>query len=277
MEVNLERLGEKAFAVIGADGATNFGIVRGADGSALLIDADIRRIDEIEAALKRAECRGVKYLFITHENFDHASANDYFEKKGAVVIASQGCFDALVDDGDAKFAEMAGRSPELFERYPGLKMRFPQVVFATELTLRLPGAAVHLRHYNQSHSRGDATAYFVEEEIFFAGDLLYTDYHPVTIYGRIESWVATLGALKDVRYSKIMPGHGPCGHDLDTGRRQVANFERYLEEFYRRLGEAKTGRKSAQQIVDETYEAYPSFGKRWMVKRNVEFFLRQEG
>lgn len=276
MDVRLERLSKAAFAVIGEDGATNFGIVRGEDGSALLIDADIRRIDEIEEALKRAECRNVKYLFITHENFDHASANAHFEKKGAVVIASQGCLDALADDGDAKFAEMAGRSPELFERYPGLTMRLPHIVFAAGLTLKLPGATVHLRHYDQSHSRGDATAYFAEEEIFFAGDLLYTDYHPVTIYGRIDRWARTLGELKEVRYSKIVPGHGPCGGTLEMGKLQIENFQRYLAEFSRRLDEAKSGRKSAQQIVAETYEAYPSFGKRWMVKRNVEYFLGRE-
>jgi len=273
MDVTLDRLGKAAFAIVGEDGATNFGIVRGEDGSALLIDADIRRIDEIEDALKQAECRSVKYLFITHENFDHASANDYFEKKGAVVIASQGCLDALADDGDAKFAEMSGRSPELFERYPGLKMRLPHIVFATGLTVNLPGATVHLCHYEQSHSRGDATAYCAEEEILFAGDLLYTDYHPVTIYGQIDRWARTLGELREVRYSKIVPGHGPCGGTLAIGRHQTENFQRYLEEFYRRLDEARTGRKSAQQIVDETYEAYPSFGKRWMVKRNVEYFL----
>ncbi len=276
MDVRLERLGKVAFAVIGEDGATNFGIVRGEDGSALLIDADIRRIDEIEEALRRAECRSVKYLFITHENFDHASANDYFEKKGAVVIASQGCLDALADDGDAKFAEMAGRSPELFERYLGLKMRLPHIVFATELTVRLPGATVQLRHYDQSHSRGDATAYFAEEKIFFAGDLLYTEYHPVTIYGRIDGWIETLGELGSLSYSKIVPGHGPCGGTLEAGRQQTASFRRYLEEFYGRLGEAKAGCKSAQQIVDETYQAYPTFGKRWMVKRNVEHFLFHE-
>ena len=276
MDVRLERLGRAAFAIVGEDGATNFGIVRGEDGSALLIDADIRRIDEIEAALKRAECRGVKYLFITHENFDHASANDYFEKKGAVVIASQGCLDALADDGDAKFAEMAGRSPELFERYPGLKMRLPHIVFATGLTVKLPGATVQLRHYDQSHSRGDATAYFAEEEVLFAGDLLYTDYHPVTIYGLIDEWVKTLSELRQLSYSKIVPGHGPCGGTLEIGRHQTESFQRYLEEFYHRLDETRTGRKSAQQIVDETYEAYPSLGKRWMVKRNVEFFFRHE-
>jgi glyoxylase-like metal-dependent hydrolase (beta-lactamase superfamily II) len=275
MDVRLKRLGKAAFAVVGEDGATNFGIVRGQDGSALLIDADIRRIDEIEEALTRAECRSVKYLFITHENFDHASANDYFEKSGAVVVASQGCLDALVDDGDAKFAEMAGRSPELFERYPGLKMRLPHIVFATGLTLKLPGATVHLNHYDQSHSRGDATAYFAEEEILFAGDLLYTEYHPVTIYGRVDGWIKTLGELAQASYAKIVPGHGPCGESLEIGRRQIAEFQRYLEDFYRRLKEAESGRKNAQQIVEETYQAYPAFGKRWMVKRNVEHYLSQ--
>ena len=100
MQIKLERLSRAAFAVIGEDGATNFGIVRGDDGAALLIDADIRRIDEIEQALEQTRCRRVKYLFITHENFDHSSANDYYEKQGAVIIASKGCLDASTDDGD---------------------------------------------------------------------------------------------------------------------------------------------------------------------------------
>jgi glyoxylase-like metal-dependent hydrolase (beta-lactamase superfamily II) len=31
-----------------------------------------------------------------------------------------------------------------------------------------------------SHSKGDTTIYFEEEEVLVAGDLLYTDVHPVT-------------------------------------------------------------------------------------------------
>jgi glyoxylase-like metal-dependent hydrolase (beta-lactamase superfamily II) len=276
MEIRLQQLGKRAFAVIGDDGNTNFGIVRGDDGSALLIDADIRRMDEIEEALKRAECRSVKYLFITHENFDHASANYFYEQAGTLVVASQGCMDALVDEGDAKFAEMSGRSPELFVRYPGLKMTLPHIVFAHTLIVRLPGATVQLRHFEQSHSRGDATAYYAEEDIFFAGDLLYTQYHPVTIYGLIPSWIDTLAGLDSMTYAKIVPGHGPCGETLAIGRQQIRDFKNYLELFFARLDEAKSGRKSAQQIIDETYGAYPSFGKRWMVKRNVEHFLSHD-
>jgi glyoxylase-like metal-dependent hydrolase (beta-lactamase superfamily II) len=273
MEMRLQQLAKRAFALLGEDGNTNFGIVRGDDGAALLIDADIRRMDEIEEGLKRAGCRRVKYLFITHENFDHCSANYFYEQSGTVVIASRGCMDALVDEGDAKFAEMSSRSPELFTRYPGLKMTLPHIVFADTLTVLLSGATVHLRHFDQSHSRGDATAYYAEEEIFFAGDLLYTQYHPVTIYGRIPSWIDTLAGLDSMTYVKIAPGHGPCGETLAIGRQQIKEFKTYLEAFWRRLEQTRSGQKTPQEIIDETYRAYPSFGKRWMVKRNVEHFL----
>ncbi|HEX9146458.1 MAG TPA: MBL fold metallo-hydrolase [Candidatus Binatia bacterium] len=274
MKVNLQPLSQCAFAVIGDDGATNFGIVRGVDGSALLIDADIRRMDEIEEALKQTQCRSIKYLFITHENFDHSSANDYFEQNSTVVIASKGCLEALQDDGDAKFAEMAGRLPELFERFPGLKMRLPHIVFDDELTIRLPGATVHLYHYEQSHSRGDATAYFAEDEVFFAGDLLYTEVHPVTIYGRVENWIKTLAALRQLSYRKIVPGHGPVGSSQEEGRRQLDKFQAYLQDFSKRLVEIKGGKKTGEQVIAEMYESYPALGKRWMVKRNVEHFLK---
>jgi glyoxylase-like metal-dependent hydrolase (beta-lactamase superfamily II) len=111
----------------------------------------------------------------------------------------------LTDEGDDKFAEMAGRSPALIELYPGLKMRLPHIVFSDRLPVNRPGATVHLKHYDQSHSRGDATAYFAEDDVFFAGDLLYTEFHPVTIYGRIEGWIKTLGGLSEVNSARSCP------------------------------------------------------------------------
>src|SRR6185503_9901013 len=174
---NLYKLSDRAFAILGDDGLTNFGIVKGDDGSALLIDGDIRRMDEIDDALQRTGCRAVRYHLNTHENFDHSSANQYFEKNGAVVIGSDGCWEALKEDGEAKFAEMAGRSPELWTRYPDLKMGQVQVTFAQSLTLHLPGVEVRVlfaAHNGMSHSRGDAIAVLDKERILFAGDLLYT-------------------------------------------------------------------------------------------------------
>src|SRR5918999_6387247 len=132
---NIHQLTDSVFAVIGVDGATNFGIIKGNDESVVLIDADIRRMDEIDDALQRTQCKKVRYLVNTHENFDHSSANAYFEKNGTVVVGTHGCYQALEEDGDEKFAEMAGRSPELWTRFPGLKMADLQSAFPQELTL----------------------------------------------------------------------------------------------------------------------------------------------
>ena len=34
------------------------------------------------------------------------------------MVGTDGCYQALEEDGDEKFAEMAGRSPELWTRFP---------------------------------------------------------------------------------------------------------------------------------------------------------------
>ena len=52
MESKIQRMSRSLYDMIGPEGATNFGIVKASDRSAVLIDADIRRIDEVEEALK---------------------------------------------------------------------------------------------------------------------------------------------------------------------------------------------------------------------------------
>lgn len=274
------QLEKSIFAIIGNEGATNFGIVKGEDGRALLVDADIRRIDEIEDALSRTGCAQVSYLFNTHENFDHSSANYYFEKNGTTVISSDGTWRALQEDGEAKFAEMAGRVPELWKRFPDLRMGVPQMTFGETATVRLAGVAVRLVYsaYNgQSHSRGDAVALLGEEETLLAGDLLYTEVHPVTIYGNIPNWIESINLLLKKRFKRIVPGHGPVVEGETACKEALVKFLSYLEDFYHQLSEAKSRRKSAHEVqAYMTGEKYEALGKTWMVKRNIDYFLREE-
>src|SRR4051812_9767780 len=99
MDSTLRRISRSAYAIIGREGATNFTIIKASDGSAALIDADIRRIDEIEEALQATGCARVSYLIDTHEHFDHTSANYYFAQKQIPIVASAGCLQAMKDDG----------------------------------------------------------------------------------------------------------------------------------------------------------------------------------
>src|SRR5918995_5463211 len=133
MESQIKQISRSMYAIIGPEGSTNFGIVKGRDNSAALIDADIRRIDDIEEALQLTGCSKVSYLIDTHEHFDHTSANYYFAQRGVPIVASAGCVRAMKEERESDFARMLKPVPEFYERFPGLRLTLPDVVFAASL------------------------------------------------------------------------------------------------------------------------------------------------
>jgi hypothetical protein len=57
VESEIKQISRSSYAVIGPESATNFGSSR-ADGGAVLIDADIRRIDEVRRGAEAHRLRG---------------------------------------------------------------------------------------------------------------------------------------------------------------------------------------------------------------------------
>jgi glyoxylase-like metal-dependent hydrolase (beta-lactamase superfamily II) len=277
MESTVRQVSDSAYVIGGPEGATNFSIVKGSDNSAILIDADIRRIDEVEEVLRLTGCSEVKYLIDTHEHFDHTSANFYFHRRGVPIVASAGCVGAMRDDGGPDFERMMKPVPELYQRFPGLCLTLPDVVFNDETQVTLPGATLHLKYRAQnghSHSKGDTTIYFEEEEVFIAGDLLYTEVHPVTFFGNIPNWLTALKPLFQSRYKQLVPGHGPTVEGEHAGRSYFKRMYDYLEDFYGNLQEIKSGRKSRDEVAAHMLGgSYSTLGKTRMVERNINQFL----
>ena len=277
MDSEIKRVGKSAYVIIGPEGATNFGIVKGNDGSGVLIDADIRRINEVEEALRLTGCAKVEYLVNTHEHFDHTSANYYFQQRHVPIVASEGCARAMNEEGERDFARMLAPAPALYERFPGLRLTLPQVVFEKTTTLTLPGVTLHLSYCAEnghSHSKGDTTLYFEEEEMLIAGDLLYTEVHPVTFFGNIPNWLQSLKPLLESRYKQLIPGHGPAVEGEKAGREYFTRMYDYLEDFHGHLREIESGCKSADEVAAYMVSgAYASLGKTRMVERNIAQFL----
>ena len=277
MESIIQAIGRSAYCIIGPEGATNFAIIKANDGSAVLIDSDIRRIDEIEEALKLTGCREIKYLVNTHEHFDHTSANYYFARRGVAIVASRGCVQAMKKDGEKDFARMLAPAPHIYQRFPGIRMILPEVVFDNTTTVTLPGVSLDIKYCAEnghSHSKGDTTLYFNEDEILIAGDLLYTEVHPVTFFGNIPNWLTTLKPLFQTHYKQLLPGHGPKVEGQQAGRAYFKKMYDYLEDFYAHLQEIKSGRKSAQDVAEYMRSGvYASLGKTRMVERNIHQFL----
>ena len=277
MESTIRRASTSAYVIIGPEGATNFTIIKGANGGAVLIDADIRRIDEVEEALKLTGCSRVEYLVNTHEHFDHTSANFYFRRRGVPIVASAGCVGAMRDDGASDFERMLKPVPEFYERFPGLSLTLPDVVFTETTKVTLPGITLHLKYCAEnghSHSKGDTTLYLEEDETFIAGDLLYTEVHPVTFFGNIPNWLTALKPLFESRYKHLVPGHGPTVEGEQAGRTYFKKMYDYLEDFHGNLQEIKSGRKSRDDVAKHMLSGtYGVLGKTRMVERNINQFL----
>lgn len=277
MESTIHRASRSAYIVIGPEGATNFAIIKGSDGTAALIDADIRRIDEVEEALKLTGCARVAYLVNTHEHFDHTSANYYFAQRSVPIIASAGCARAMKEEGGPDFDRMMAPVAQLYDRFPGLRLTVPDVVFSDTTRLTLPGVTLHLKYCAEnghSHSKGDTTIYFEEDETFIAGDLLYTEVHPVTFFGNIPNWLTALKPLFQTHYKQLVPGHGPAVEGQEAGHAYFRRMHDYLEDFYGNLQEINAGRKTADEVAGHMLGgAYASLGKTRMVRRNINQFL----
>lgn len=277
MDSELKQVSRSVYAVIGPEGSTNFTIVKAPDASAVLIDADIRRIDEVEEALNLTGCARVSHLIDTHEHFDHTSANFYFAQRGIPIVASAGTAAAMKDLGGPDFERMMKPVPELYARFPGLCLTLPDVLFADSTKVTLPGVTLHLKYCAEnghSHSKGDTTIYFEEEEVLVAGDLLYTEVHPVTFFGDIPNWLTALKPLFDSRYKRLVPGHGPAVEGEQAGRNYFKRMYDYLEDFYGHLQEIKAGRASTEEVAKHMLGgAYASFGKTRMVQRNINHYL----
>jgi len=277
MESTIHQASKSVYAIIGPEGATNFAIVKGTGGAAVVVDADIRRIDEVEEALRLTGCSEVKYLINTHEHFDHTSANYYFRQRGVPIVGSAGCFGAMRDEGGPDFERMMKPVPDLYERFPGLSLTLPDIVFTNQTQVTLPGVTLHLEYRAEnghSHSKGDTTLYFEEEEILIAGDLLYTEVHPVTFFGNIPNWLTALKPLFQIHYKQLVPGHGPAVEGEQAGRSYFKKMYDYLEDFYGNLQEIKSGRKSREEVAKHMLAGtYASLGKTRMVERNINQFL----
>jgi glyoxylase-like metal-dependent hydrolase (beta-lactamase superfamily II) len=84
------------------------------------IDADIRRIDEVEEALTLTGCAKVAYLVNTHEHFDHTSANYYFAQRQIPTVASAGCTRAMKRTRRTGLCQNDGASSAALRSIPGL-------------------------------------------------------------------------------------------------------------------------------------------------------------
>lgn len=230
----------------------NAGIVIGKDGIVVidtLISAKKARqfIKDIRAVSKKP----IKYVVNTHDHLDHVLGNSAFAKIGATIIAHTDAKAALIKSSDTMLqnAKTYGLSDDAMK---GTTIALPSLTFTDAMQIDLGDRRVELMNASPSHSPGSIIVYIPDSKTLFAGDVLFTNYHPYMGNGDIMGWVKALDRIADMDVINIIPGHGPL-----SSKKDIADMKQYIITFELKARELTAKSDDLAFIAAEMKKALP--------------------
>ncbi len=208
--ITVQALRGNVSVLLGAGG--NIAVLTGPDGK-LLVDSEIVTARQnVSMALATINTDPIKQLINTHWHFDHTGGNEWVHEAGASILAQKNTRKHLLVDTRAEGWK------HTFPASPAGAI--PTTVFEEDLTLRMNGATLILKHYLPAHTDSDISVHFTEADIFQTGDTFWNRNYPFIDYstggsidGTIRAAEANIAKVTDDTI--VIPGHGAVSKRAD--------------------------------------------------------------
>ncbi len=126
---------------------------------------------------------------------------------------------------------------------------FPTKTIGKDETMTIDGVRVRLLHWAPAHTSGDLTAYFPDQKVVFAGDLIVTDFplagtqiHP-ELHGSVAGWIESIKKMLALDAETYVSGHG----DLFT-KNDVRTKLAFIEDKWDKMKPMVAQGKSLDEI-----------------------------
>ncbi len=258
-QTGLTKIAEGVYSYVDVTHATarnsfgaNAGIVIGKDGIVVvdsLISAKVAK--KFVKDIRAISDKPIKYVINTHMHLDHTFGNCEFMNLGARIIASTvGKQEMISYAGPAlKKASAYGLTEQDME---GTEICYPTITFEKQMEIDLGDRTVELIHTGHSHTEGSIIVFVPDQKTLFAGDILFTNYHPNMKNGDINGWIKALDFILAMDAARIVPGHGPV-----SGKKDVEDMKSYLVLFDQKAKELTAKSSDVQYVVSELRKALP--------------------
>lgn len=255
----LTRIAENVYAYVdikNGSGSRSFGanagIVIGKDGI-VVVDTLIsaREAKRFIRDIRTISRKPIRYVVNTHYHLDHAFGNSEFVKLGAVVIAQENDGKAMEKSAVDTLKNIGGYGLT-HQDMKGTKPAYPVLAYGDRMTIDIGGQQIELIHARYSHTTGDTLVYLPDKKVLFAGDVLFTNYHPFLGEGNIGEWTKELDDIKSMDVEKIIPGHGPL-----SGKKDLDDMKEYLLLFDKKAKELAAQSKDAEKIAAALQDVLP--------------------
>jgi glyoxylase-like metal-dependent hydrolase (beta-lactamase superfamily II) len=234
--------------------------------------------EKLVSLIRKITDQPIKRVIVSHYHADHFYGLQVFKALGAEIWAH-------------RLAEGATRTEEAALRLAQRKdVLFPWVDDGTQLLeadrflegdmdFEMGGVEFALRHVGPAHSSEDLAMLVKQDDVLYAGDLVFRGRVPYVGDADSRAWIAALDNLIALKPKVLIPGHGAPSR---TPRADLVFTRDYLQYLRATMGRAARDFipfKEAYAATDwSKYRSMPAFNESNRVNAYNQYLrLEQEG
>ena len=261
---------------------------------AVLIDTTMSEeaAEDLRKAVIKYTGKKPKFIVITHYHLDHVIGNSVFDSSIS-IITSERTLNNIKVENPKSINDIRTTSVEeivkmeetlkteideekrkeiendlIFIRLvkeKGFALRNPDLCFKEELILHGKDRDLHMHTFQKAHTDGDVVVYVPDDEVLFAGDLLFARSDPWLGSGDPEGWISVIDKILAMNFTTVVPGHGTL-----ASKKEFSLEKKYIREI---IQLAKNHLKTGDPIkrVD-----FSSDLKKWtspVLQWNIDFLV----
>jgi cyclase len=272
-----EKVADGVYYATGGFGSNNVVIVN--DQDVLLVDdgttpaAARAFLDDV----KMITTKPVRYVVNTHFHYDHTDGNSVFgpevqiiaheyvrtaiatfdvlnrepfitSQKTAVPARIESLTKQIAAEKDpqkkAALQKDLAAAQTTLSQLKEIKPTPPNVTYSSKMVLHKGSREIQLLFLGRGHTGGDTVVFLPRERIVCTGDLMESR---LAYMGDafFDEWVTTLGALKNLDFALVLPGHGAPFADKGL----ITAFQSYLTDLTKKLSDLRAQGVTADQAA----------------------------
>jgi len=196
--------------------------------------------EQAYAQMQKTQNLPVKYVIDTHDHDDHWLGNSFYKSKGALLIGPRTYEQNVVVGMETRMQRTLGS-----EIYGKTEIVNLDTVVDDNLTLNVDGKLFEIQQLvAKAHTKGDLIVYLPDENVLFAGDLVFNDRVTSLRDGSIIGSLKALAKI-DAMHPKVIIG----GHGYKTDANATKELNAYLLEMKEEVLDALDNDVSMDEIT----------------------------